>query len=60
MSEDRSLYKKMLIWRYKNIGDDTFLYVLSIVVGLLAGLGSVIIKNLTYLLSMNILVSSIS
>ena len=41
----------MLIWRYKNIGDDTFLYVLSIVVGLLAGLGSVIIKNLTYLFS---------
>jgi CIC family chloride channel protein len=51
MSEDRSLYKRMLIWRYKNIGDDTFLYVLSIVVGLLAGLGSVIIKNLTYLFS---------
>ena len=52
MSEDKSSYKKILIWRYKNISDETFLYILSIVVGLLAGLGSVIIKNLTFLFSL--------
>ena len=51
MSEDKSLYKKILIWRYKNISDETFLFILSILIGLLAGLGSVIIKNLTFLLS---------
>ena len=52
MSEDKSFFKRILIWRYKNISDETFLYILSIVVGLLAGLGSVIIKNLTYLFSL--------
>ena len=45
-------YKKILTkfynWRYKQISSLQFTYMLSIVVGLLAGLGSVIIKNLTH------------
>ncbi|MDR9401624.1 MAG: chloride channel protein [Psychroflexus sp.] len=52
MGEDQSFYKKILIWRYRNISDDTFLFILSIIVGLLAGLGSVLIKNLTYVFSL--------
>ena len=52
MKEKKSFYKKLLIWRYKHISDQNFIYVLSIVVGLLAGLGSVIIKNLTYLIGL--------
>jgi len=37
-------------WRYKHISNQQFTYILSILVGLLAGLGSVILKNLTHLI----------
>ncbi|CAN0592587.1 unnamed protein product, partial [Ectocarpus sp. 12 AP-2014] len=40
----RRIYK----WRYKNISQKTFIYILSVVVGLLAGLASVTLKNITY------------
>jgi CIC family chloride channel protein len=40
--------KRILIWRYKYISERQFVYVLSILVGLLAGLGTAILKNLTF------------
>ena len=42
------LFKRFLRWRYKNISNKTFTQILSVAVGFLAGLASVIIKNLTY------------
>src|SRR5210317_2049715 len=40
--------KQILIWRYKYISERQFIYVLSVLVGLLAGLGTAILKNLTF------------
>jgi CIC family chloride channel protein len=42
--------KQILIWRYKYISERQFIYVLSILVGFLAGLGTAILKNLTFLI----------
>ena len=39
---------RFLIWKYKHISDRQFIYILSIVIGLLAGLGAVALKNLTH------------
>ncbi len=39
---------KFLIWKYKHISERNFVYFLSILVGLLAGLGTVTLKNLTH------------
>ncbi|NCT09066.1 MAG: chloride channel protein [Flavobacteriia bacterium] len=52
MPAKNTFLKQLLIWRYKNISDDNFLYIISIIVGLFAGLGAVIIKNLTFILSL--------
>ena len=40
--------KRLLIWRYKYISQKNFVFLLSIVIGLLAGLVSVTIKNITF------------
>lgn len=40
--------KRILLWRYKNISERRFVYLLSILVGFLAGLGTVTLKNLTH------------
>lgn len=40
--------KKILILRYKHISESQFIYVLSILVGFLAGLGTAVLKNLTF------------
>ena len=40
--------KQILLWRYKFISERQFVYVLSILVGLLAGLGTAVLKNLTF------------
>ncbi len=45
---NNTLFKRMLIWRYKNISNKTFIYILSVMVGLLAGLAAVFLKNITY------------
>jgi len=44
----RPIIKRFHIWRYKNISLKNFVYLLSIVVGLLAGLAAVSLKNITY------------
>lgn len=43
-----SSLKRIHIWRYKYISPKKFVFILSIVVGLLAGLAAVILKNITY------------
>ena len=42
------LFRKFLIWRYKHISELQFIYILSILVGILAGMGTVVLKNLTH------------
>lgn len=41
-------FTKFLKWRYKNISNKTFTHLMAVAVGLLAGLASVTLKNLTY------------
>ncbi len=43
-----NLFKRLLIWKYKYISEKNFLFLLSAVIGLLAGLVAVFIKNITY------------
>ena len=44
----KSLLRKFLIWKYKHISERQFIYMLSILVGFLAGIGTVSLKNLTH------------
>jgi len=41
-------FKKILIWRYKHISQKNFVFILSLLIGLLSGLVSVVIKNITF------------
>ncbi|WP_439153259.1 chloride channel protein [Winogradskyella sp.] len=43
-----NFFKRLLIWRYKHISEKNFVFLLSLVIGLLAGLVSVFIKNITF------------
>ncbi|MBT8280956.1 MAG: chloride channel protein [Muriicola sp.] len=42
------LFARFYRWRYKNISNKTFIHVMSVAVGLLAGLAAVTLKNTTY------------
>lgn len=44
-----SLLKQFLVWRAKHIKDRQFIYILSVVTGLLSGLAAVVIKNTVHL-----------
>tara|TARA_R110002051_G_scaffold180913_3_gene250349 strand:+ start:1843 stop:3627 length:1785 start_codon:yes stop_codon:yes gene_type:complete len=46
--QKNKLLKRIYKWRYKHISQKTFIYILSVVVGLLAGLASVTLKNITF------------
>ena len=46
----RNIFTRILIWRYKHISEHQFVLVLSIVVGFLAGLGTVVLKYITLLI----------
>jgi len=48
MPTNPNFFKRLLIWRYKHISEKNFLFLLSVVIGLLAGLVSVFIKNITF------------
>ena len=48
MPTKNKLLKRVLLWRYKYISEHQFLYILSIIVGFLAGLGTLVLKNLTF------------
>ena len=42
------LLRKFLIWKYKHISERQFIYISSAIIGLMAGLGAVTLKNLTH------------
>jgi len=44
----QKLFTKFIKWRYKNISNKTFTHILAVAAGLLAGLASVTLKNLTF------------
>ncbi|GAB4161650.1 MAG: chloride channel protein [Winogradskyella sp.] len=48
MPTKSNLLKRLLIWRYKHVSEKNFVFLLSLVVGLLSGLISVFIKNITF------------
>ncbi|HHC80047.1 MAG TPA: chloride channel protein [Flavobacteriia bacterium] len=50
MQQPKSLLTKFLKWRYKHISNKQFINITSTVIGLLAGLGAVTLKNLTHLI----------
>lgn len=46
----RHYLKLFLIWRVRHISNTNFVYVLSIVIGILSGIGAVTLKNFTHLI----------
>ncbi|MGY5352396.1 chloride channel protein [Wenyingzhuangia sp. IMCC45533] len=48
MPKKKNILNQFLIWKYKHISPENFLYILSIIVGFLAGIGAVTLKNLTH------------
>ncbi len=44
----KKILRKLLIWKYKYISERNFIYILSILVGFLAGIGTVLLKNFTH------------
>ncbi len=48
MPKKKNILNQFLIWKYKHISPENFLYILSILVGFLAGIGAVTLKNLTH------------
>ena len=49
MPTTKYIFTKIHLWRYKHISERQFVYVLSILVGFLAGIGTLILKSLTSL-----------
>src|SRR3990170_8969695 len=47
-SVSKKLFLKFLKWRYHHISNKQFTNIASAVIGLLAGLGAVVLKNLTH------------
>ncbi|MDC6361897.1 MULTISPECIES: chloride channel protein [Flavobacteriaceae] len=47
-SKRKKLLTRFVKWRYKHISNKTFVHLMSLVVGLLAGLVAVTLKNFTY------------
>ncbi len=48
MISSKGLLRKFLIWKYKHISERQFIYILSVLVGFLAGMGTVVLKNLVH------------
>lgn len=44
----KNILKKFLIWKYQHLSDKQFVHISSAIIGLLAGLGAVVLKNLTH------------
>lgn len=44
----KNILRKFLIWKYKYISERQFVYILSILVGFLAGMGTVLLKNFVH------------
>ncbi|HAT67167.1 MAG TPA: chloride channel protein, partial [Flavobacteriaceae bacterium] len=47
-TQRKTLLTRFLIWRLKHISHKQFVFIVSILVGFMAGIGAVIIKNLTH------------
>lgn len=47
-TQNKSLLTRFLLWKTKHIPQRNFVYILSVLVGLIAGLGAVTLKNLTH------------
>jgi len=47
-SKSETLFRKFLKWRYQHISNNQFIRIASAVIGLLAGLGAVLLKNITH------------
>ncbi len=47
-TQSKTLLRKFLKWRYKHISNKQFTNIASVIIGLLAGLGAVTLKNLTH------------
>lgn len=54
-----SVLRRFLIWRIRNISQKNFIMILSVIIGILAGLGAVVIKKGVYLVR-SLLTSNIS
>ena len=50
MLKTRVLIRKFYKWRYKHISNSQFIAIASAIIGFLAGLGAVVLKNLTHLI----------
>ena len=48
--QKKNLITKFLIWKYKHLSNQQFIYVVSILIGLLSGLAAMVIKNATHLI----------
>ncbi|MEI6866730.1 chloride channel protein [Flavicella sp.] len=46
----KNIITKFLIWKYKHLTSQQFIYIVSIIIGLLSGLAAVTLKNLTHLI----------
>ncbi len=53
-----SVWRRFLIWRIKNMSQRNLIMILSVIIGVLAGLGAVVIKNGVHLVK-NLLTSNI-
>jgi CIC family chloride channel protein len=51
-SKLKRIITKFLIWKYKHISERNFIYAMSILVGLLAGIGTVTLKNITHFIQL--------
>ncbi|WP_093023414.1 chloride channel protein [Pustulibacterium marinum] len=48
LTQKKSVLTRFLLWKTKHIAPQNFVYILSVLVGLIAGLGAVILKNTTH------------
>ena len=46
------IFTKFLKWRYKNISNKNFVNIASAIIGFLAGMGAVMLKNLTHIIQL--------
>lgn len=51
-TQKRTFLTRFLIWRLKHISHKQFVYILSIVVGVMSGIGAVLIKNGTHFIEL--------
>ncbi|WP_224484209.1 chloride channel protein [Robertkochia aurantiaca] len=51
-SSGKSFLRRFLIWKYKHISEQNFIYLSSILVGFTSGIAAVILKNLTHFIQL--------